>query len=260
MRRIIIIGTLLAVLGGSAVALAAGDPNTYSGSISVSPAKAGKAKKPVIDGWTQTINVKSAQSGLTAAPLKDIKTWIYGLKVNTKLVPTCSQSTIESSLGTACQKSIVASGTVTSTLGPSNRNPSQAANCGPLKLNVYNGGKNHVWFFFIVPATTPPACPAPTGSAQPYQGTFSRSHGNLVLDVPLPGDVSTNAGGLGLYASLIHEHLVWKKITKKVKGKKVGYFSSVGCKAGKRPFKVTYTDTTNGTDRNSTTQSGKMHC
>jgi hypothetical protein len=261
LRRIIIIGTAAAVLGSGAAAWAsASDPNNYGGSISVAPAKAGSAKKPVIDGWTQTITVSSAQPGLDSAPLKDIKTWIYGLKVNTKLAPTCSSSKIESSSGTGCPgKSLVASGTVTSRLGTSDRNPSTSENCGPLKLHVYNGGKNFVWFFFIVPGPT--YCPgAHTGSAAPYKGTFSRSNGSLVLNVPLPGDVSTNAANIGSYASLTNEHLVWKKITKKVKGKKLGYFSSVGCKAGKRPWKVTYTDTTNGSDRNSSTKSGKLTC
>jgi hypothetical protein len=258
LRRIIIIGIAVAVLGSAAAAWASSsDPNSYSGSISVSPAKAGKATKPVIDSWTQTINASSNQSGFNTAPLKDIKTWIYGLKVDTKLAPTCSSSKIESSLGTGCpSKSIVATGTVQSQLGSSSRQGTTAP-CDP-NLRVYNGGKNFVWFFFIVPS--PQACPAQTGSAQPYKGTFSKSGKYLVFNVPLPADVSTDAGGLHLFASLTNEHLVWKKITKKVKGKKLGYFSSVGCQAGKRPYKVTYTDTTNGSNSYSTTQSGKLTC
>ena len=260
MRRIIIIGVAIAVLGSAAAAWASSsDPNTYGGSISVSPAKAGKPKRPVIDGWTQNIAVSSNQTNKTAAPLTDIKTWIYGLTVNTKLEPTCSSSKIENSLGTGCPgKSLVASGTVQSTLGASSRNPNQSEPCD-VNLRVFNGGKNYVWFFFISPSLA--QCPAPTGSAHPYKGTFSRSHGNLVLNVPLPPDVSIMAGGLpNTYASLDNEHLVWKKITKRVKGKKVGYFSSVGCKAGKRPWKVTYTDTTNASNSFSTTKSGKLTC
>ncbi len=262
MRRIIIISSLLAVFGGSAVALAAtSDPNSYHGSaLTVAPKKAGTARKPVPVGWVQTIKVQSNQANKNAAPLKDIKTTIYGFKVDTKLEPTCSSSTIESTRGTGCKaKSLVASGTVTSKLGPSNRNPNQSETCGPLKLNVYNGGKNFVNFFFIVP--TPASCPgAMTGSAAPYRGTFSRSGKNLILDVPLPPDVSTNAANLGLYSALTYEHLVWKKITKKVKGKTVGYFGTVGCKAGKRPVKVKFTDTTNSTNRYSTTVSSKVAC
>lgn len=260
MRRIIIIGTALAVLGGGAAAWASSsDPNTYSGSISVSPKKAGSAKKPVALSWTQTINASSKSSSTNAAPLTDIKTWIYGFKVDTKLAPTCSSSKIEANYKSCPSKSLVASGTVTSELGPTSRDPAESENCGPLTLNVYNGGKNYVWYFFIVP--TPETCPgASTGSAQPYKGSFSRSGKDLVLNVPLPPDVSTNAANIGLYASLEHEKLVWKKIPGKSQGKKIGYFSTVACQAGKRPYKVTYTDTTNGTNKFSTTESGKAAC
>lgn len=261
MRRIIIIGTALAAMAGGTAASASSDPNNYTGSISVSPAKAGKPKKPVIDSWTQTINVTSANPSLSAAPLTDIKTWIYGLTVTSKVAPTCSSAKIESTSGTKCPgRSLVASGTVSSRLASPDRTSS--VNCGPLTLNVYNGGKNFVWFFFIV-SHGPASCPgAHTGSAAPYKGTFTRSHGNLVFNVKLPPDVSTNAANIGAFAGLTSEHLVWKKLTKRINGKKVGYFSSVGCKAGKRPWKVTYTDTTSSsrTTAGSTTQSGKLSC
>lgn len=253
MRRMIIIGSVLAVFGGGAAALAATDANTYGGSLSVSPNnKAGTARNPIPVSWKQTITAKSNQAGYNAAPLKDIKTTMYGLKVNTGIIPTCSSAKIESSLGTGCPKrSLIASGSVQSQLGSATRQGPTAA-CDP-NLRVFNGGHNHIWFFFIVP--TPQACPAQTGSAAPYKGTFSRSGKNLILDVPLPADVSTNAGGLGVYASLTHEALSYKKITKKVHGKTVGYFSTIGCKVHKRPFTVKYTDTTG-----SSTVSGKMPC
>jgi hypothetical protein len=261
LRRIIIIGTAVAVLGSGAAAWASSsDPNSYGGSISVSPAKAGSAKKPVIDGWAQTINVTSNQAGKTSAPLTDIKTRIYGLRVDSKVAKTCSSSKIESNYLSCPGKSLVAKGTVTSRLASPARTSS--VNCGPLTLHVYNGGKNYVWFFFIV-SGGPASCPgAHTGSAAPYKGTFSRANGYLVLNVKLPPDISTNAANLGAFASLQHEQLTWTKISKKVSGKKVGYFSSVGCKKGKRPWKVTYTDTTSPSrmTAGSTTKSGKLAC
>jgi hypothetical protein len=249
--------------GGTAAWATSTDPNSYGGSIGVVPSKAGSAKKPVIDSWTQTISVTSNQSGKDAAPLTDIKTWIYGLKVNTKVAPTCSSSKIEANYLSCPGKSLIATGHVTSRLGTSDRNPSTSVNCGPLTLNVYNGGKNYVWFFFIVPS--PAACPgAHTGSAAPYKGTFSRSHGYLVFNVPLPPDVSTKAANLpgNTFASLENENLTYKKISKKIKGKKVGYFSSVGCKAHKRPWKVTYTDTTSPSRATAgvTTKKGSLSC
>ena len=255
MRRIIIIGTALAVLVSAAAAWAASDPNSYKSSVATSPKKAGSAAKPKPLGWTQTISVKSNQSGKNAAPLKDIKTWIYGFKVDTKLAPTCSSSTIESSDGSSCPaKSVVATGTLSAVLGPPNRDSAESENCD-VDLSVYNGGKNYVWFFFKVPS--PSDCPGvTTGDVTPYKGTFSKSGKDLVLNVPVPADASTDAGNLGFYGSLVHESLTWKKITKKHKG----YFTTDACKAGKRPYKVKYTDTTNGSNSYSTTQSGKAKC
>jgi hypothetical protein len=257
LRRIIIIGTLLAVFGGSAVALAASDPNTYSGSISVAK-KAGSAKKPIPIGWSQTINVASSQAGYNAAPLKDIYTKIYGFTVNTKSRPTCSASKILAAKSdSSCPAgAMVASGSVQSELGSQSRQ-GQTTPCDPL-LHVWNGGANKAVFFFVISGSH--QCGGlQTGSANPYTGTFRKSGKYMVLNVPLPPDVSTNAGGLPFYASLTHEQLTWKKLTGKVKGKRVGYFSTVGCKAGKRPYSVRYTDT-DGSTNYSTSQSAKAKC
>lgn len=259
LRRIIIIGTALAILAGATAAWAASDPNTYSGKVSVAPTKAGSSHKPVTVGWTQTINVSSAQSGHNAAPLKDIYTKIYGFKVNTKTRPTCSASKIENAKSdSVCPgRAMIASGSVQSELGPSTRQ-GPTTPCDPL-LHVWNGGGNKAIFFFVISGTHQCAG-LQTGAANPYTGTFSKSGKYMVLNVPLPPDVSTEAGNIpGAYASLTHEQLNWKKLTGKVKGKTVGFFSSVGCKAHKRPFTVKYTDT-DGSTQYSTTQSGKAKC
>jgi hypothetical protein len=260
LRRIIILGTALAVLLAVATAWATTDPNTYAGSsLAFTPKVKGTAKKPVPVGWTEVINAASNQSGFNTAPLTDIKTTIYGIKVNSKAAPTCPISKIAPpNYDKNCpSKSLVASGTVQSALGSPSRT-GQTIPCDP-DLHVYNGGKNTVVFFFTVP--TAGACAtATTGSAAPYKGTFSKSGKNLVLNVPLPPDISTNAANLGLYASLQHQNLVWKKITKKIKGKKVGFFSSFACKAGRRPYSTKFTDTTNGTTKYTTNVPGSDKC
>lgn len=260
MKRIIIIGTALAVLISAAAAWAVtGDPNSYSGStLAFTPKVKGSAKKPAPVGWNEVIDAQSTQPGVNTAPLVNIKTTMYGIKFNGKAAPTCSPSKIKApNWDKNCPaKSLIASGTVQSALGSPSLSGGTVA-CDP-NLHVYNGGNNKVWYFFVVP--NPAACVAPTGSAAPYAGTFSKSGKNLVLNVPLPPDVSTNAGQLGLYASLQHEQLTWKKITRKVKGKKIALFSSVACQAGKRPNTTQFTDTTNGTDRNVQTVAGSDTC
>lgn len=263
MRRIIIIGTALAVLIAVATAWATtADPNTYAGSsLAFTPKVKGTAKKPAPVGWTEVINAASTQPGINTAPLTNIKTTIYGIKVNSKATPICPISKIvQPNYDKNCpSKSLVAKGTVQSVLGsPSGKTSDGYVPCDP-DLHVYNGGKNKVVFFFVVP--TPGACAtATTGSAAPYVGTFSKSGKNLVLNVPLPPDISTNAANEGLYASLQHQHLVWKKVTRKVKGKKIAYFSSFACKAGKRPYSTKFTDTTNGTTKYTATLRGSDRC
>ncbi len=51
------------------------------------------------------------------------------------------------------------------------------------------------------------------------------------------------------YGSLIKENLNWFKVTTKVKGKTVGNNESIGCLHGKRPWSITFTATTNGTQQ-----------
>ena len=93
MRKLIITGTALAVLGLAAVAYAATGVNTYTASFGFSPTTAGTAKKPVNVGFTQTYGAKGT-GGNRAAPLKDIKLSLYGMQSNGKDFPTCSAAKI----------------------------------------------------------------------------------------------------------------------------------------------------------------------
>ncbi len=75
----------------------------------------------------------------------------------------------------------------------------------------------------------------------PYPGTVSQQGKYLVTDVPLPPDISTNAGGLGLYASTDQAGLGLEELTTTFHGKKIGFQSSVGCVGNKRPWKMQFT-------------------
>ena len=94
----------------------------------------------------------------------------------------------------------------------------------------------------------------------PYGATIKAGPGNtLVQDTPLPADASTDAANLHLYGSLIYEHLAWSKLTTKVNGKTVSFLSSVGCKAGARPWSISYT-ATDGTSKQTAVVSGSQKC
>jgi hypothetical protein len=268
LRRIVIIGTALAVLGAAATALAAAQFNTYTAKLTVSPAKAGSAKKPVPVGMKQTLTAKGT-NGNRAAPLTDLKSTIYGIKFDAKAVKaTCSFDKVSAAANDAsCPKgALVATANVNSLLGPA-KDPSSTAKgiiaCNP-GLRVWNAGGGKLTFFFW--STTTPGSAhycggVPTGSTPPYKGTIKQSGKNVVIDVPLPSYVSNKVLGGPTWGSLIKEDLTWKKIVSKGHA----FFASVGCKSGKRPWKQLFTaDFTNPADTGGTKQSftasGALKC
>lgn len=252
------IGTAAAMLIFAGVAYAA--LNNYTASLAFK-GKAGTAKSPAALSWTENLGASNATSGSRAAPLIDIKTTIYGAKVDTKDFPTCSFKTIDTgpSFDKACPKgSLIGSGPVNALLGgPDLTTPGTA--CGTF-LHVYNAGGNKEWFFFTT--KTASSCGGlKTGDTQPYPGFFKQHGKNLVIDVPLPSFISTAvAGHQGLYGSLISEKLAFPKLTTKKHGKTVAYMSSVGCKSGKRPWSVAYTATDSTGAKETKTVSGKAKC
>ena len=82
-----------------------------------------------------------------------------------------------------------------------------------------------------------------------------------VTDIPLPADISTRvANQPDFYGSLIKETLNWAKLSTKVKGKTVYNNVSIGCLKGKRPWSITFTATTNGSNKETQTVNGSSKC
>lgn len=244
MRRIIIIGTALAVLVGATAAYAAF--NSYSGSKLAFSKGSGTAAKHVPISMLETLKA-NAPSGDRAAPLTDIKVTIYGATTNGGSFPTCTDSKIEANktqFDKACPNgSRIGAGPVHALLGPSTSPASAGSVSCNTVLHIYNGGPKTQVFFFTTQSAS--SCGGlTTGQTAPYDGHISHSGKNLVINVPLPPDISTKvANQPGLYGSLITEVLNFTKSTKKVHGKTVGYMESVGCKAGKRPYSIQFTAT-----------------
>ena len=136
----------------------------------------------------------------------------------------------------------------------SNRTP-----CNP-NLDVFNGGKGKLWFFFTVHSAT--QCGTlKTGQTAPYVGRVTQQGKYQLTKVHLPPDVSSKVANIpGVYGSLSKEVLTWYKLTTKVKGKTVGNNASVGCLHGKRPWSVQFIATTNGHDQQKTTVKGSAKC
>ena len=245
MRRIVVVATAVAVLIAAASAIAAtGGLNSYTAKLSFSPNKAGSGKAPSSLAYTEKY-VANGTGGNRTAPLTDITVKTYGLVTDGKDFPTCSANKIATAgpSDTGCPKgALVATGSITATLGPAN-DPTTTApgqlSCNPL-LDAWNGGQGKVVFFFVVKGSHQCANGAiQTGGILPFVGTFKTAGKNLVLDTPIPSKVSFPLPGFE--GSLTSETLNWKNLSKKLSnGKTAHYTVSTACKGGKRPYSVTF--------------------
>jgi hypothetical protein len=259
LRRKVIIITALCMLLSAAAAYAA--INNYAGTTQTFSKGVGSKSKPVAISFTQTWKSTNTDSSKASAVLLETKTRIYGLVSNAKKFPTCSATKMSAlKSDTFCPKaSKFATGLVNSLLGDPTLANSTRIKCNP-NLDVFNAGGGKLWFFFTTHSTLQCAG-LTTGQTAPYPGTVSQQGKFEVLDVPLPPDVSTKvANQPNFYASLIKEQLNWLKVSTKVKGKTIFNNVSVGCQKGKRPWSITFTVTTNGSDRHNTTVTGSAKC
>jgi hypothetical protein len=269
LRRIVFVVTAVAVL--VAASSAYGAINAYTAPMKFAPKKSGSAKKPVAISFTQNITA-SGTNGNRTAVLQNIRTKIYGLRVNGKNFPTCSLSKIAAAKNdNVCPKGAkVAGGAITALLGPSNNFDLHAmgvANCDPA-LDVWNSGQGKLTFFFVdTPTHICLGGALHTGSTGPYPATYKMRGKYLITNVPIPDyiDFPLGKSPTALAGSLVTEHLVWFKHTTKVKvkGKKktVAAVSSVGCKKHKRPYSTAFSAVlpTTGTHETQTI-SGSAKC
>lgn len=258
MRRIVLVGTALAVLFAAVSAYAAtAGFNTYGAKFTFSP---NKAATPL--GYNEHLTANGTNGNRTA-PLTNIKTVLYGLVSNGKDFPTCSLSKIAAAKSdTGCPKgALVATGAITALLGAETIQSSSApgtAPCNPL-LDVWNAGQGKLVFFFVDQAPNHLCAngAVPTGFVGPFPGTFKNVGKNLVQNTPIPSYVSFPLAGVE--GSLTSETLHWTNLKTKVKGKTVYFLQSVACKSGKRPYSVTYTASQNGVSQ-SGSAAGTQKC
>jgi hypothetical protein len=235
--------------------------NTYAGTSMTFPKGAGTKAKPVGVGFKQTLLAKNTDPTKAAAILTHITVKIYGLVSNGGKFPTCSGAKMvaQKSDKFCPAKSKFASGLVNSLLGDPTLALSNRVKCNP-NLDVFNAGQGKLTFFFTT--SSPIQCAGlTTGQTAPYPGTVKNVGKFQVTDIPLPADISTRvANQPNFYGSLIKEQLNWAKVSTRVNGKTVFNNVSVACQGGKRPWSVTYTATTNGSDKEIQTVKGSSPC
>lgn len=267
-RKFIISATVIVALVAASVAYAS-TLNNYTAKLSFTSTKAGTKAKPVEIGYTESLTAANSDSSKIAAPLVNIKTTIYGLVSNLSDFKTCKKSVFKKPpYNQACPKgSEVASGVVNSFLGnPSLEKTNQPPNgTNPLPCNpdiaVYNAGGGKEWYFFTAASAT--QCSGlQTGATAPYPGTVKQVGKNLVINVPLPPDVSTAvAGTQNFYGSLVKQVIKVTPESTKVHGKTVFSQASVACMGNKRPYSVTFTAVPKaGAKGQSSTVKGSAKC
>jgi hypothetical protein len=116
----------------------------------------------------------------------------------------------------------------------------KAGDC-TLALRVYNAGKNKAALWLEGGTGKPgiPACLAPIHQAIDAKWVAKDGGTALVFEVP-----ETLRHQVGLDVPVISVTSKFSTITKKIKGKKRGYFESIGCADGKRTARGTFTDET----------------
>jgi hypothetical protein len=238
LRRIVIIGTALAVLVGATIASAA--INTYTATLTFTKG-VGTPSKPVPLGFKQH-QVAAGTNGNRTATLLDIKTKIYGQVADGKDFPTCSVAKIGAAKSdTGCPKrALVATGAITSVVGSAANLKATGTPCDPL-LHIWNGGQGKLTYFFVdkAPAHQCLGGALTTGQVGPYPATYKRVGKYLVTDLKIPKYVDFPLPGL--VGSLMTSDLNWLKVSKKVHGKTVAANASIGCQHGKRPYATTFT-------------------
>jgi hypothetical protein len=242
--RIIIAGMGLVALVGASAAVAATNVNTYTAKLAFKPSRAGTVQRPVALGFTENVTAANENPSDRAAPLKDIKTTIYGIRSNGGSFPSCDgrQMTVNRSDSFCPHMALVASGPLSAQLG----DPTLVGPSPPCKsfLHVWNGGRGKLWLFLTTDARH--RCGSlHTGDTAAFPATIKRVGQDEVVNVRLPADVSTAVASIpGLYGSLVKGALTFRKLTTKVKGKTVGFNESFACQDGKRSYSVQFTAAT----------------
>lgn len=259
MRKLsIAVLALAAVVAVAGVAVAA---NTYKVHVaSTDTSGKGSAKKPIPTGLKLGFQVGESDASKRGTVIEKYSIGAEGLVTNTKAAKgKCAFTDMdnEPTVPSKCNKALVGSGLVKNAAGPStNQSLSVSSPCN-LQLRLYNSGKG------MIIRLDSNGLPAP-GPA----GDFSSDKVGCTLPIATSIDakfVKTKIGGVsasdlrftvpqnlkhpltGIDNSIRESVNSIKKITKTVKGKKIGYYSKVGCKGGKRTTRATFTTEATGT-------------
>lgn len=239
MRKLVALAGALLVAGVvAAVAYAQGSNNQYSVQGAVSPARGASKAKPLPIELKFGFQVKSATGG-RPSPIKTYSIGFYGGTSNGGPFPKCTAAQINAAQSdSGCPKgSKVGSGKVINVAGSASDPADTSIPCN-LDLTIYNAGVNRAALYLD---GTPPDCVI--GIHQALDARFVRAFGGKgqALQFDVPANLLHPIAGLDNAQSDITSTI--DRITKKVKGKTIGYFQiTQPCpKSHKAPVEVSFT-------------------
>ncbi len=232
MRLLVV--AVIAVFAITAVAFAqsaAVNEYTVDGAVS---AHGGSKKKPKAGGLKFTFTTSAGD--LVPNVIKTYKITFSGGRVNTQVAKTCTAASMDQaqSDGNCPKGSLIGTGEINNFVSKSGDPIAGATRC-KLPLKIYNAGKNKAALWI---KTGPPDCIAAV--AQSIDAKWSSNSKGASLSFTVPDGLRHQ---LGLELPVVSTTSTIKKITKKIKGKTVGYLESIGCgKSKKRVISATFTD------------------
>jgi len=234
MRRMrLLVAAMVAVLGISAVAYAQTVENQYTVGGSV-PA-GGSKSKPKPGGFNFQFGI-TAPGGVVPKVIQTYDLFVEGGRVNTKVIPKgCTAAQMERvQSDRVCPKgTMIGSGRLKVLAGTTGQPTSSAVACD-LPVKLYNAGNNKATIWIQVGQGD---CVA--ALTRGIEARWVKSANGTSLRFTVPPDLRKI---LNLDIVVTGVNVTFKKITRKIKGKTVGYFESVGCKDRKRDLIGKFTD------------------
>jgi hypothetical protein len=247
--------TAIAALVLASVALAA---NVYTVDGSTKPGGKGSKSKPIPIQLGFDFQVESDDPTQRGTPIETYAIGSEGLVTYPKVMPTCtfSQANRDGSVSPKCKKARVGGGLVQNVVGPA-ASPTVKIFCN-LDLNLYNIsglGKNGGMAIRIdgdpkdPPLSDPNDktinCPTPIHGAIKAKFVKTKIGGLPASDLrfTVPPEL-LHPSGLDTTVRNTISKILKKTGKVKIGGKKrkVGFYSKIGCKGGKRTIQATFTD------------------
>lgn len=246
MRKVLIPLALVATLAIAATAYAL---NVYTVTGAVSPTKAGSKKKPVPVGIKFNYTVDT-NNGTRPSPIVKYSIKFRGLRTNTKPFPKCTFGQISATNSDAnCPSgSAVGRGFIKNAAGAESDPNDRSVPCNA-GLTVYNAGSSKAVIFVKGdPNSTDARTRCAITLAAPIPANFIASSTGTSLEFRVPTSLLRPAPGIINAVTSVQSTI--SKRTKKVRGKTVGFFESIGgCSNRKRAITVTFTPETGASSR-----------